>query len=154
MKNRQATLRVLLDTSFILPSLGVDVGEEASKGLKKLNDIKAEIYYSCFSILESLWVVARLLRGKTINAERFRLGLRSVLESGRYTKVEEDSETFNEALRLHMLGNRDMIDNILYANSTRFNLKLLTLDNELKEFIRRKGLADTLILPDQISSQY
>ena len=55
MKSKQAPLRVLLDTSFILPSLGIDVGEEVFKGLKRLTEIKAEIYYSHFSILESLW---------------------------------------------------------------------------------------------------
>ena len=36
MDSRNATLRVLLDTSFILLSLGIDVGEKVSKGLKML----------------------------------------------------------------------------------------------------------------------
>lgn len=40
-----------------------------------------------------------------------------------------------------------MIDNILYASSTQLNLKLLTLDTELKEFIHEKRLKDTLIFP-------
>jgi predicted nucleic acid-binding protein len=96
-------LKVLLDTTFILPSLGIDVGEEVSKGLNKLAQIKADIYFSRFSILETLWVAARLSRTANLNPESFRLGLRSVIESGRYIKVEEDSEIFNEALRLHML---------------------------------------------------
>lgn len=144
-------MKVLLDTTFLLPSLGIDVGEEALKGLKKLNQIKADIYFSRFSILETLWVAARLSRSANFNHESFRLGLRSVLESGRYIKVEEDSEVFSEALRLHTLGHRDMIDNILYASSIHFSLKLLTLDNELKEFIHEKGLKDTLMHPNQIS---
>jgi PIN domain nuclease of toxin-antitoxin system len=51
-------------------------------------------------------------------------------------------------------GHKDMIDNILYANSTRLNIKLLTLDNELKIFILERGLKNTLITPDElISSQ-
>jgi len=65
-------------------------------------------------------------------------------------KVEEDSEIFNEAIRLHILGHKDMIDNILYASSTRLNLKLLTLDTELKKFIDAKGLDDALVFPNQI----
>jgi len=48
-----------------------------------------------------------------------------------------------------MLGHKDMVDNILYASSSRLNLKLLTLDNELKGFIRERGLKDTFISPDQ-----
>lgn len=151
MKSKQATLRVLLDTSFILPSLGIDVGEEVSKGLKGIADIKAEIYYSHFSILESLWVAARPSTSATFNAESFNLGLRSIIEGDRYMKVEEDSKTFNDALKLYMLGHKDMIDNILYANSIRLNIKLLTLDNRLKEFIQQSRLKDTLISSDQIT---
>jgi len=143
-------LKVLLDTAFILPSLGIDVGEEVIKGLKRLAEIEAEIHCSRFSILETLWVAARLSRSANFNAETFELGLRSILESGRYVKVEEDSETFNKALRLYMMGHKDMIDNILYASSTQLNLKLLTLDAELKEFIHEKGLNDTLVYPNQI----
>ena len=50
-----------------------------------------------------------------------------------------------------MLGHKDMIDNILYATSSSLNLKLLTLDTELKEFIHVKGLKDTVISPGQIA---
>lgn len=144
-------MKILLDTTFILPSLGIDVGEEVSKGLNKLAQIKADIYFSRFSILETLWVAVKLSKTANFDLESFKLGLRSVLQSGRYIKVEENSEIFNEALKLNMLGHKDMIDNILYASSTKLNLKLLTLDNELKEFIHEKGLKDTLIHPHQIS---
>lgn len=150
MKNKRATIRVLLDTSFMLPSLGIDVGEEVSRGLKRLADIKAEIYYSHFSILESLWVAARLSTRKTFDRVRFRLGLRSIIEGGRYKKVEEDSMTFDDALRMYLLGHKDIVDNILYASSTRLDLKLLTLDNKLKGFIRERGMRDTLVSPDQL----
>jgi len=144
-------LKILLDTTFILPSLGIDVGEEVSKGLNKLDQIKADIYCSRFSILETLWVAARLSKTANFNPESFKLGLRSILESGRYMKVEEGSEIFTEALRLYIMGHKDMIDNTLYASSTQLNLKLLTLDTQLKEFIQEKGLKDTLIHTNQIS---
>jgi hypothetical protein len=150
LRSRQDTLRVLLDTTFILPTLGIDTGEWVSKGLKRLGQIEADIYCSRFSILEALWVAARVSGNGDLDAESFRHGLRSILEGDRYTRVEEDSETFNEALRLYMLGHRDTIDNILYASSIRLNLKLLTLNAELGEFIHNKGLKDTLIAPGQI----
>jgi len=150
LKSKQAILRILLDTSFILPSLGIDVGGDVLKGLKRLGEVKAEIFYSPFSILESLWVAARLSASSTFDGESFSLGLRSVIEGGRYRKVEEDSKTFNDALRLYTLGHRDIVDNILYASSLRLSLKLLTLDNELKEFIHKRGLEDPLISPDQL----
>ncbi|MEM3527089.1 MAG: PIN domain-containing protein [Candidatus Bathyarchaeia archaeon] len=142
--------RVLLDTSFILPTLGIDTGERVSEGLNRLGKTGAEIYYSRFSILEALWVAAKVSGDRKFDTERFRLGLRSIMESGRYIKVDEDSEVFDEAMRLHMLGHKDIIDNIIYASSIRLNLKLLTLDTELGEFIRKRGLKDTLIAPNQI----
>ncbi|MEM0376650.1 MAG: PIN domain-containing protein [Thermofilum sp.] len=147
MESRKG-LRVLLDTSFILPSLGVDVGREVLQGLKRLAEAEAEVFYSRFSILESLWVVAKLTRGKV--DEAFSVGLRSVVESGRYREVKEDAWVFREALRLYALGHRDMIDNLLYASSLRYGLQLLTLDRELKEFVRRNGLKDTLVLPGEL----
>jgi len=150
LKNKLSTLKVLLDTSFILPTLGVDTGKEVFKGLKKLAEVEADIHYSCFSILESLWITARLSRTVDFDAERFRHGLRSVIESRKYAKIEENSDVFNEALRLHMLGHRDMIDNILYASSIHLNLKLLTLDVELKRFINDKRLTDPLIFPNEM----
>ncbi|MEM2942906.1 MAG: hypothetical protein QXT81_05750 [Candidatus Bathyarchaeia archaeon] len=60
MRSRQDTPRVLLDSTFILPTLGIDTGEEASKGLKRLDETEAEIYYSRFSVLEALWVTAKI----------------------------------------------------------------------------------------------
>jgi PIN domain nuclease of toxin-antitoxin system len=150
LKNKLGMLKVLLDTSFILPTLGVDTGKEVLEGLRKLAEIKADIRYSCFSILESLWITARLSRAVEFDTERFRHGLRSVIESRKYVKIEENSDIFNDALRLHMLGHKDMIDNILYASSIHLDLKLLTLDVELKKFIGDKRLTDPLIFPDEM----
>lgn len=150
MRSRKAMLRVLLDTSFILPSLGIDVGEQVFKALKRLVEIEAEIYYSHFSILEALWVAARLAAVSSFDPESFSLGLRSIVEGDRYVKTKEDSETFSGALRLYMLGHRDMVDNVLYSDSVRLDLKLLTLDNELESFIHEKGLRDTFLLPHEI----
>ena len=137
-------MKVLLDTSFILPTLGIDVGEEVEEKLKKLDEVDAEIYYSRISILESLWVAAKLMKNQAFDMERFIQGLKSVMESGRYLKVEENAQTFIDALKLYELGHRDIIDDLLYAISINFGLKFLTLDTELREFIQSKKLNDTL----------
>lgn len=46
-----------------------------------------------------------------------RPGVRSIMECGRYRRVEEDSEIFRGATTLYGLGQKDMIDNILYASA-------------------------------------
>lgn len=137
-------MKVLLDTSFILPTLGIDLGEEVEEKLKKLDEVDAEIYYSRISILESLWVAAKLMKNQAFDMERFIQGLKSVMESGRYLKVEENAQTFIDALKLYELGHRDIIDDLLYAISINFGLKFLTLDTELRGFIQSKKLNDTL----------
>jgi len=152
LKSRHATLRVLLDTSFILPSLGIDVGGEVAPALAGLAETQAEIHYSRFSMLESLWVAARTIQDAKFDAETFKLGVRSIMEGGRYRKVDEDSEIINEALRLYELGHKDMIDNTLYASAARLDLRLLTVDSNLKAFVKEKGLKDTLMSPDQVAS--
>jgi len=110
--------------------------------------MKAEIYYSSFSILESIWVALKLMRRSKLDHERFRLGLRSLIETDRYTRIVENTEAFTHALRLYILGHLDVIDNILYANSIQFNLKFLTTDEELRKFIRKRKLKDTTLTPN------
>jgi len=149
LKSRQDRLKVLIDTSFILPTLGIDVGEEVLRGLRQLADSKCEIWYSQFSILESLWTAARLL-GPKFKEERFATGIRSIIEGGAYRKVQEDSRVCIEALRIYAMGHRDMVDNILYADSVFLNLKLLSTDNELKDLVTRKGLTNTIITPKEL----
>lgn len=151
MKNRESTLKVLLDTSFILPTLGIDTGKQSLEALRKLDETNAEIYYSKFTILESLWTAVTLQKSQKLDEETFKTGIKSIMKSGRYAKIEEIPETFNNTLKLHKLGHKDMIDNILYTSSLHLNLKLLTLDKQLKTFIQEKRLKDTLITPNQIT---
>jgi predicted nucleic acid-binding protein len=141
VKSNIERTKFLLDTSYILPTLGINTGSEIERDMKSLANAKPEIYYSRFSLLESLWVAARIQEDK-FDRERFTLGLRSITEGETYTRVEEDSEIFTQALKRYRQGHRDMIDNILYESAVRLKLALFTRDKELKKFIREKGLKD------------
>ena len=152
MKSSRVVPKVLLDTSFMLPTLGISVSGATQQGIRILGESEAEIYYSRFSILESLWVATKTVEDKTFDNESFGLGLRSITEGGRYTRVEEDYDIFNEAFGLYKLGHRDMIDNILYASSARLGLRLLTLDGDLKKFVLDKELKDIFISIDELAA--
>jgi hypothetical protein len=91
--------------------------------------------------------MARLLSDGTFDGGRFSLGLRSVVDGGRYRALEEDTYSYGESLRLYRLGHKDMIDNILYASSVNHGLGFMTLDRELGKFIVEKGLKDNLMFP-------
>ncbi len=133
--------------------MGISTGRETTIALKKLGEAKTETYYSTLTLLESLWVAARTIHEETFDRDTFMLGLRSILEGGRYTKAQEDSWVFAEALNLYKQGHRDMIDNILYATSVRDDLRFLTLDDHLKDFLTKKGHKDTIIGPSQLSAR-
>ena len=151
MKSNGAAPGILLDTSFLLPTLGISVSGATEEGIKILSETETELYYSRFSILESLWVATRTVNDSAFYDESLRPGLKSIIESGRYERVEEDSEIFSEAFTLYGLGHKDMIDNILYASAARLGLILLTLDDELRKFVLEKRLKDPFISVEELA---
>lgn len=151
MKSNGAARGILLDTSFLLPTLGISVSGATEEGIKILSETETELYYSRFSILESLWVATRTVNDSAFCDESLRPGLKSIIESGRYERVEEDSEIFSEAFTLYGLGHKDMIDNILYASAARLGLILLTLDDELRKFVLEKRLKDPFISVEELA---
>ena len=149
MKSRGNTA-FLLDTSFLLPTLGINVETSVLDALREVVSMRAELYYSGFSVLECLWIMARIAKTMPVNMNRVEIGLRAIMRGGRYYRVDERPKDFIEAFKLYNLGHRDMIDNILYATALNRNLKLLTTDKELKMFIKQKQLKDIVILPKQL----
>jgi len=138
-------LKILLDTSFILPTLGVDTGRKVADALKKLESGGLEVYVSRFSILESLWVIARISRAGGFDQNVFNEGIESLLSSSRYILVDENPEIFIHALQLYIRGHRDMIDNLLYSTSLAYGMSFLTLDKELEEFVVEHKLPNTIV---------
>jgi len=150
LKSKENTLKILLDTSFILPTLGIDTGKNVIKTLEKIDNINAEIYFSMFSVLEGIWIAIRFIKKSKFNEQSFRNGLKAIMRYGRYIKILENEDIIYGALDLYRMKHKDIIDNILYMDSVYFDLRLLTLDNELRNFIRSNKLKDTLIFPDEL----
>ena len=138
-------MRILLDTSFLLPSMGVEI-TGASEILGRLKGEDNELYYSNFSLLEGLWVLLSLERkGIGIELETIEVGLRSIEQS--YTRATEDVGIFLQALNLRRAGHTDIVDCLLYSISLREDLRFVSFDSELREFLCAKGLKDTLLIP-------
>jgi len=148
--SRKEKLRILLDTSFILPTLGIDVGDDVLSGLTKLKSCSCDIFVSRFSILESLWIAIRLKKKGKFNEKRFMLGMRSILRGGKYVIVGENPRVFEKALKMYFLGHHDIIDNILYGIADEYNMLLLTVDEELRNFIQKEKMRDVLLFPAEI----
>ena len=128
-------MKVLLDTSLLLPTLGIEV-ERADKILKRLRD--HELYYSDFSILECLWVINSLKRKGKFDRDAFETGIRSVFEC--YAKAEINAEIALKAFEIYEMGHRDVIDCLLYSIAIHRNMRFASLDEELKKFVRQNNL--------------
>ena len=130
-------LRILLDSTYILPIVGVEVEgiERTLMVLRKLRkERKAEFYYTPFNIIEILGKIAKL---KHYNKEVVDTGLSLVEEE--FKLVYPTVRGYIKALNLRKKGFRDMIDLLLYATALTCNLLLLTRDNTLINFLEKMG---------------
>jgi len=128
-------MKVLLDTSLLLPTLGIEV-EKADKILKRLREY--ELYYSDFSILECLWIVNSLKKKGKFDRESFETGIKSIFEC--YGNAEINFEIVLMAFRIYEMGHRDIIDCLLYSIALQNNMKFASLDDELKKFVKNNNL--------------
>ncbi len=121
-------MKILIDTSFILPPLGIDVGESVLNTIKEFD--KHEIYFTELSLIEAMWVIRRLLKeGIKVDFKIVKTGLKSVIKTYRLLRIPISAYINAVNDRRH----NDLIDMIIYYTAKAYNLKLLTLDKKLKE---------------------
>jgi predicted nucleic acid-binding protein len=121
-------MKILIDTSFILPPLGIDVGESVLNTIKEFD--KHEIYFTELSLVEAMWVIRRLLKeGTKVDFKIVKTGLKSVIKTYRLLRIPISAYINAVNDRRHS----DLIDMIIYYTAKAYNLKLLTVDKKLKE---------------------
>jgi len=129
-------LRILLDSTYILPVVGVEVEglREALVALKELRrKRKARFYYTPFNILEVLGKLAKLSYDASVVAA----GLSAIEEE--FELTHPTVEGYMKALELRRRGFRDLIDLLLYATAVTRGLLLLTRDVSLVKFLESQG---------------
>ena len=140
--------KVLLDSTFLLPTLGVMVEETGDDELRLMVELKDRVEYYCLnqSLVEVLGKVARSLRRENRVLSIVELGLRSLLESETYRWINPTVQAFLKALELRVKGHRDMIDNMLYATALTNNMYLLSKDDTLLRFLKANNYATNFIV--------
>lgn len=136
MRSLGERIRILLDTTYLLPIVGIEVEgiEEVLKVLERLYRLgRAEIYYTPFNMLE---IVGKLSR-TNYDRRRVRLGLVSIRESFKVT--HPTIAGYLRALELRRGGFRDLIDLLLYETSRTRRLGFLTRDLSLIRFLEEVG---------------
>jgi PIN domain. len=135
-------MRILLDTSFLLPVVGVRVREVEST-LHRLWNLyrngRVELYYTDLNLLEIAWRLNKLNYDPSI----VEIGLRSIERS--MVKAETRPLLLLKALELKRRGFRDVIDLVLYLTAKDNNLLFLTLDEALIKFLESVGEDTTTI---------
>ncbi len=131
-----SVIRILLDSSYLLPILGVDV-EGVDKALKVLERLrsegKARFYYTEFNLLEIIGKISRT----DYDRGRVAVGLRSIEEE--FGLIHPTVEGYLKALDLRKSGFKDLIDLLLYATSLTRDLVFLTRDDHLIRFLEERG---------------
>jgi len=130
---------VLLDTSFLLPTLGLEVKEITKSDLESIRAAskKARFHCSYASFVEILGLVGK--ESRKVNANAVGIGMESLLGSGLYEWTKPSLGAIRLALEMRTKGHKDNIDNILYATAADSKMLFLSLDEELRKFLARNG---------------
>jgi len=141
--SNQNTLEILLDTSFLLPTLGFNVDNQlVYDALNKIADSTIDVHYSDINLLECSWQAASAIKRNEFDADTYRTGLRSIVKSERYKRGRITSDAYVNALHLYELGNQDMMDNLLYSIAYSFQMRFLTLDRPFIQFLHDHKFPD------------
>ncbi len=147
--SRKGSLKVLLDTSFLLPMVGFETDREIMDVIPLLR--RCEVFYSDLSILELLWKIAKLV-GSESELEIVVRGIELVRRS--FARVGIDEKAVEIAIKLYRAGHRDLVDNLLYGVSVSQGLRFLSIDRTLRRFVVENGFVDTFLSPRELKEMF
>lgn len=137
--------KILLDSTYLLPVFGIQVEGLTTQDIAKLREatitgkIQPHALTTCW--IEILGKVAReAQRHKTDITEIAEKAIKSLTQTEVIKWINPGPEALKLALKLRLLGHKDMIDNLLYATATTQNMTLLTMDTELVHFLKKHNL--------------
>jgi len=144
MKKRKQN--ILIDTLFLLPTLGVGVSKEIEEAIKIFR--KFNIFYIEAGILEAMWVTLKVASKSKLN--RIKLGLEAIRNS--YIQLEPPIQTYIDAIEIYHKGHRDYIDALHYAAAWKTQTPFLTVDKTFIEFLRENNYSveGTIITPSEL----
>lgn len=139
---------VLLDTTFLLPTLGIEVGEITRRDLESLKSVSeggTKLCCSYLSFVEIFGKLAKATRAQKVD-DAMKEGIKSLVESDTYSWVSPSAEALKTALDLRLKGHKDNIDNILYSIALSSKMPFLSLDTTLKKFLKRNGYDESIVV--------
>ena len=143
-------VKVLLDSTYILPTFGIEVVGLTDEDLLLLREAgkRGKVEYYCLSVtwIEIIGKVCKESKKRQIDLETVDIAVESLLHSGFYKWIQPPPQAVKIAFNLRILGHRDNIDNLLYATSITNNMVLLTMDQKLRNFLEKHNYKTENIL--------
>ena len=139
-------LDVLLDSTYLLPSFGIEVEGLADEHIRALRGAwsRGLVRFYCLSVawIEVIGKVCREARRSGVEvSDVVNTAIRSLLESGVYEWVNPTPDAIKLAFKLRLAGHKDVIDNLLYATSITRSMIFLTIDDALRDFLVKHGFS-------------
>ncbi len=136
-----------MDTSFLLPYVGLRVKELSIDLINELKKVKIHYPYLMLPELVGVMIkVARRMELKSIPKYALR-GFQLISLWGEINLITPTEQDISIAYELMEVELSDLFDAILYATVERIGIKALTMDEELIEFLGIHGFkVNNLIL--------
>ena len=131
-------MRVILDTTYILPAFNIVTKKFGKKDFKFLLESDLERIVHQALIIESKWVLLGLIRGGRIKEPNraftdFNEGLRFLKYGGKFRFIDtlDERVDLNETEIYTNLGITDYFDRIIIATAMAYDAILLTEDEDI-----------------------
>ena len=144
---RRYLREVVLDTSYVLPILGIEVNGVSYEILKEITE-RFTIYYPAILLVELIGILLKEVKRKQLREiprEAIK-GFNIVIYSGLINIVLPIGDDLELIYELMKCGWRDIFDATLYATALRLNAKALTLDRTFKNFLKEHGFRDEILI--------
>jgi predicted nucleic acid-binding protein len=131
-------LKVLLDTTYLLPTVSIAIKEVPKDAIIKLNAKGYEIAISRISIFELLAKSAKYVVKNELSPERAALGIRAILYDDVIEKISTDSsKVVLTAFTLRSLID-DFIDCLIVSTALNHCDALITEDQDIQNLTENK----------------
>jgi len=143
-------IKVVLDTSYLLPFFGLRVKELSDEMITQLIIVfkKIEVFYPILMIPELIAKISKELIRRKIQINESIIGaFESLLSKVDIQLIEPQVNHIVKAIEIRTRGHRDIFDCIAYATALEENAKLLTIDIEFIQFLEANEY-DTSIIWD------
>ena len=144
---------LLLDTSYVLPFVGIEVEEIPENIYTKI--LTKKLYYPLALVAELIGVIMKEAKKSKIEElpEEATEGFNSIIFGSKINLVPPVGDDLKVAYELIKLGWNDIFDALLYATAKRIGIKALSLDRDFKKFLRENGYeADLLVSHKEVQS--